>query len=315
MNAHTRVEFDEYGGPEVLHLRERETSSPGEGQVRVRVSVAGIQQVDAKLRRGQFAAGKPATVSMTLGNEFSGVIDEVGAGVSTLVPGQAVLGFGSAIAYSESVIVPADQVITKPDGVSFEVAGALSGAGQTAANAVETLNVGPGDTLLIHAAAGGVGTLAIQLARMRGVSVIGTASEANHDYLRRLGAIPVVYGPGLIERVRDAATTGVDAALDLIGGPATEVSNELVADRQRIGTTVNDEAAARFGVHRLRGVRSTRLLQELVTLVADGKVILPITGVYEPVQAPEAHSVIDAGHVHGKIILNFSRSTPAADFR
>lgn len=231
------VTFSSFGAPDVLEVVEVDTPRPGPGQVRVRVKAAGVQPFDARFRGGLFGEYVPAHFPQTVGNEFAGVVDEVGEGVNSFPEGSEVLGFVWQAGYAEHVVVGADQIVAKPAAMPWDEAGALSASGQTADTALEELAVGGDETVLIHAAAGGVGSFAVQLARERDASVVGTASERNHDYLRSLGAIPVAYGEGLVDRVRAKAPQGVDAALDAHGGDeAIQASVELVADRDRIGT-------------------------------------------------------------------------------
>lgn len=299
----TAIAFSAYGGPEVLSPLKIEEPVAGPGEVRVRVRAAGVNPVDVKLRRGDFAGVVPAAFPQRLGNEFAGVIDQVGADVTGFAAGDAVFGFTTMAAYAEVLTVPADSVTAKPDGVSWEVAGSLSAVGQTAFNALRELKVAPGETLLVHAAAGGVGTVAVQLARRLGARVVGTASERNHDYLRSLGAEPVVYGAGLVERVRALAPEGVDVVLDAVGGEAVDASLELVADRTRIGTIVDQKAADEHGIIRLRGARSTEILAELAGLADGGDLVLPVASAHPLTAAAEAHREVETGHVRGKVVL------------
>jgi enoyl reductase len=297
------VAFSAYGPPSVLHEIDAKEPDAGPGQVRVRVKTAGVNPVDYRLRRGDFAAIMPARFPQTLGNEFAGVVDQVGEGVTGIQSGAEVLGFTAAAAYAEFVVVGADQVTAKPAGLAWEIAGALSAAGQTAYNALRELRVAAEEILLVHGASGGVGTVAVQLARDTGATVIGTASPPNHDYLRSLGATPVPYGAGLVERVRALAPSGVAAALDLAGGEAIAASLDLVADRDRIGTTVDAEAADEHGIRRLRGERSTRILAELADMCAQGTLRLPVAETFPLEDAAAAHDRLETGHVPGKIVL------------
>jgi enoyl reductase len=297
------IVFSAYGPPSVLHEVEVEEPDVGPGQVRVRVKTAGVNPVDYKMRRGDFADLAPAHFPQTLGNEFAGVVDQVGDGVTAFAAGSQVLGFTSAAAYAELVVVGADQITAKPAGMPWEVAGALSAAGQTAYNALRELRVAAGETLLIHGASGGVGTVAVQLARSVGATVIGTASPANHDYLRSLCAIPVAYGNGLIPQVQALAWNGIDAALDLAGGEAITASLALVTDTNRIGTTVDAEAAEKHRIRRLRGVRSAQTLTALADLHAKGKLQILISATYPLDQAAAAHQDLETGHIPGKIVL------------
>ncbi|WP_019819646.1 NADP-dependent oxidoreductase [Saccharomonospora saliphila] len=298
----TAIAFSAYGGPDVLKLTDVEVPEPGPGQVRVRVRAAGVNPIDCKLRGGAFADSDD-TFPQRLGNEFAGTIERVGPDVTRFSAGDDVLGFTVMEAYAEAVVVGVEQITAKPAALPWPVAGALSAVGQTAYNALTELRVAEGETLLVHAAAGGVGTVATQLARRLGASVVGTASERNHEYLTSLGAVPVTYGAGLVDRVRAAAPQGVDAALDAIGGDAIDASLALVADRDRIGTLVDAEAAAREGFRRLRGQRSAELLAELAALAADGALQLPVSNTYPLAEAARAHREVETGHVRGKVVL------------
>jgi enoyl reductase len=225
---------------------------------------------------------------------------ERGRGVQV---GDEVLGFCTLAAHAELIVVDAMAVVPRPPTLPWDVAGALSASGQTALNALRDLGVGPGDTLLVHAAAGGVGTVAGQLASQWGATVIGTASPPNHPWLESLGVIPVAYGPGLADRVRTLAPGGVDVALDCIGGDAVLVSLELVSDRNRIGTIADYAAVERFGVRRPGGERSAGKLSGLVELHTAGKLHLPIHLAAPLARAAEAHAAVETGHVRGKVVI------------
>lgn len=295
--------FSEFGGPEVLRLMEVPTPRAGPGQVRVRVRAAGVQPYDCAVRAGWTPPGVPAGFPRIPGNEFAGVVDEAGPDVSVARPGDEVIGFGQLNAYAEYIVVPADQVTAKPAGMPWEVAGGFSAGAQTAHIALEELAVGAGDTLLVHGAAGSVGTVATQLAVGRGATVLGTAAEANHDYLRSLGATPIAYGEGLAERVRRAAPDGVDAALDGAGGDALTVSLALVADRSRILTLVEHEKAASLGVRVTPPARSAARLAELAALHAQGRLRVHVRGTYPLDRAADAHREMATGHGRGKVVI------------
>ncbi len=293
--------FAEYGGPETLQVIDVEPPRPGHGQIRVRVHAAGIQPFDCLFRRGAARQWVPATFPQRIGNEFAGVVDEVGGGVSLAV-GDEVLGWAMLGATAEHVVVPATDVVAKPANMTWPQAGSLSASGQTASTALDRLRVAAGDVVVIHAAAGGVGSLAVQIARARGVRVIGTASERNHEYLREIGAIPVAYGDGLVERVRAVAPDGVDAALVAVGTEeALLTSLELVRDRARVGTVAFQPLADRLGIGRISTERSATRLTELTRLWAAGALRVSIQGTYRLDQAAEAHLVMETGHVRGKI--------------
>lgn len=296
--------LESFGPPEVLRLTELEEPHAGPGQVRVRVRAAGVLPFDLRVRTGW----APPTVALDLpvvpGNEFAGVVDELGDGVSGFAVGDEVLGYCVLGAYAELLTVAADQVVAKPADMPWEVAAAYPGNAQGARMALEAIGVGQGDTVLIHAAAGGLGSFSVQLARVLGAStVIGTASEANHDHLRSLGAIPVTYGDGLVERVREVAPGGVDAALDAAGPEALRASVELVEDRQRIRTMISFEEAAALGVPDLTGTRSAQRLAELVALHGQGRIRIHVRRTYPLADAAGAHRDVGSGHGRGKVVL------------
>ncbi|MEU7000242.1 NADP-dependent oxidoreductase [Nonomuraea sp. NPDC046570] len=282
---------------------ELETPQAGQGEVRVRVKAAGVQPFDAAVRAGWVPQGVDTPLPRVPGNEFAGVVDQVGEGVTEVAVGAEVLGFSLLNAYAEYIVVPSANVTPKPANVPWEVAGALTAGVQTAELAMDGLAVGEGDTVLIHAAAGSVGTAAVQLGRMRGATVIGTARPENHDYLRELGAIPVAYGDGLADRVRALAPQGVDAALDGAGGHALEVSLELVKDRARILTLFEHERAAGLGVKTTQGVRSAERLGRYAELISRGEFVFPIRRTYPLERAADAHREIETRHGRGKIAI------------
>lgn len=294
-----------FGGPEVLTVSEVAPPQAGPGEVRVRVRVAGVQHFDARIRGGwtppYLKAVEPPVVP---GNEFAGVVDQAGEGVTEFEVGAEVLGYSTLGCYAEYVVAPVAQVVRKPANMPWEIAGGFSGNGQGAHMALQDMKVGPGDTVLIHAAAGALGTFSVQLAKAWGATtVIGTASEANHAYLRSIGAVPVTYGEGLAERVRAVAPQGVDAAMDNVGPEALRASVEVVKDRNRIRTMVADETAQELGVPLLAPARSTTRLRELVELYAQGRIELHIRGAYPLARAADAHRALETGHGHGKIVL------------
>ncbi|MEV4181600.1 NADP-dependent oxidoreductase [Streptosporangium canum] len=294
--------FSEFGGPEVLRAMEIETPEAAEGQVRVRVRAAGVQPFDVAVRQGWMPAGVSGDLPRIPGNEFAGVVDQVGEGVRGISAGDEVLGFNLLNSYAEYVVVPAENVTAKPANMPWEVAGGFTAGTQTAYIALRQLGVGEGDTVLVHAAAGSVGTAAVQLARLWGATVIGTAREENHDYLRSLGAIPVAYGEGLLERVQALAPGGVDMVLDGAGGEALDVSLRLVKG-DRIVTLVEHDRAEELGVQLTRGVRLASRLAELAELYSDGALTFHVRRTYPLDQAADAHREVEAGHGRGKVVL------------
>jgi NADPH:quinone reductase-like Zn-dependent oxidoreductase len=292
--------FDKYGPPEVLRIADLPDPEPGPGQVLVRVRAAGVQPFDVAVRQGWIKRG-PATFPHQVGQEYSGVVELLGAGVTGLAVGDPVLGSTMMAGQATHVVVPASDVVAKPPELDFPTAAALVAAAQTASGALLELGVTAGDVLLVHAAAGSVGTVAVQLARLAGATVIGTASPANHDYLRRLGAVPVAYGDALVEAVR-AAGPPVTVALDAAGRGAIAASVELGVPRDRIGTIVDDKAAAEFGTAVVRLGRSPARLAEVIALAARGALTMQVRA-YPLARAAEAHAVVEAGHGRGKVVL------------
>nr|WP_214412760.1 NADP-dependent oxidoreductase [Sphaerisporangium fuscum] len=295
--------FASPGGPEVLTLTDMDVPEVGPGQVRVRVRAAGVQPFDTAVRAGWVPPGVTGGLPRIPGNEFAGVVDQVGEGVTGVAPGAEVLGFSTLNAYAEYIVVGAAQVAPKPPNVPWEVAGGLTAGVQTAELALDGLEVREGETLLVHGASGAVGTAAVQIARMRGATVIGTGREENHEYLRSLGAIPVAYGEGLAGRVRELAPGGIDAALDVAGGEALEVSFELVKDRARILTLVEHGRAAELGIKTTQGERTAERLARYAALYADGRFRFLVRRTYPLERAADAHREIETGHGRGKVVL------------
>ena len=299
------VAFHVFGGPEVLRTIRVATPPPAHGELRVRVKAAGVQPIDCALRAGRLSASAafPIAFPQCLGNEFAGIVEAVGEGVHAFAPGDEVIGWKMMACHAESIAVDARNVVMKPRAMPWDEAGCLSASGQTAHTALRTLGVGAGDTVLIHAAAGGVGSLAVQLARAWGARVIGTASVANHDFLRALGAEPVAYGDGLVDRVRALAPYGVTAALDAAGGEAIDASLALVDDRRRIATLVDFARAGELGIVGVRSLRTAMRLNELVNLWTSGMLRVPIRARYALDNASEAHRDVERRHGYGKVAL------------
>jgi len=298
------VRFEEFGGPAVLHVEHDEQPQPASGEVRVRVHAAGLNQVDWKiLRGGPAAASYNATPPCGNGNDFAGVIDQVGGGVTEFAVGDAVLGGKRMYAQADYVIIDATRIIRKPDALSFEVAGALDIAGRTAWASVNSLHLTADDTVLVSAAAGGVGVLAVQLARRTGARVIGTASEANHEFLRSLDVIPVAYGEGLLDRVR-AIAPRLTAALDNHGPSTIDVALKLGAPGSRINTIAARGHRADAGITGVGGQAATLDdLAQLADLIAAGEVVLPIDRTFPLEKVREAYEYLMGGHVRGKVVL------------
>lgn len=274
---------------------------PGRGQVRIRVHTAGVQPFDALVRAGVLDVG--VRFPQQLGNEFAGVVDHLGSDVTQWAVGDEVIGWAPMASHAEFVTADVDAIVDKPRRLGWRQAGSLGASGQTALTVLRELRVRAGETLLVHAAAGGAGSMAVQLARQRGARVIGTASTANHDHLRRLGAEPLSYGEGLLHRIRAAAPDGVDAVLDGVGGHALRVSVELVGDRDRVATLVDHGRAETLGVRGIRAQRSRKQLVELARLAGRGRLEVPVRASYPLHRVGDAHRDVGRGHGAGKVVL------------
>lgn len=298
------IVYTEHGGPEVLHTADLARPEPGPGEVRVRVHAAGVNPFDSKVRAGRIP-GLPGSFPAVPGSDIAGVVDAVGPGVTEFAVDDAVLGSASTGGYATYTLAKAAKLVAKPATVDWTVAAGLPGVATTAYRVLALVAAKPGETLLIDGAAGGVGTIAVQIARSRGMIVIGTASEGNHAYLRELGALPVAYGAGLVERVRDIAPLGVDAALDFSGRGSLPDLVALADGPERVLTIAAGDAAE-HGVRASYGGPAEEVpgaLAEAVELVAAGTVVVPIAGTYSLAEAEAAHREIDGGHVRGKLVL------------
>ncbi len=297
------IVFEEFGGPEVLRVAETEEPHAGPGQVRVKVLAAGVNPLDHKIRNGWmqdvFATPLPAIPGM----EFAGIVDEVGEGVTDTAVGDEVLGWTVTGAYAPYAL--STSYVTKPAALDWTVAAALPVATETASRVLGLLGVRSGETLLVHGAAGAVGSTAVQLAVAAGANVIGTASPANHAVLRELGAVPVTYGEGLVERVRAAAPQGVDAVFDAAGRGALPDSIELRGGTTERIVTIADPAAGELGVtFSSGGVEAPEpALAEHAVLAAEGRLTLPVAEVFPLAEAAKAQALSETGHVRGKIVI------------
>ncbi|WP_445256940.1 NADP-dependent oxidoreductase [Nocardioides aurantiacus] len=294
------MEFDRYGGPEVLHEGTRPEPHPGPGQVRVRTTAVGVNPYDWKVRSGAMAAFAPVALPHVPGSEAVGVVDELGEGVEGVAIGDRVLGSGSA-ATAEHVVLR--RFVRVPEGLSDPEAAALPAAAETAARALGLLGLGPGDLLVVDGAAGGVGTAVVQLAVARGIAVVGTASTRNHDHLRELGAAATTYGPGLPDRVRALTGDPVTGALDLAGRGSVPELVELAGDPHRVLTLV-DFGAADLGVQVSDGSEPAGpALEEVAGLVTQGRFRVVLDEVLPWTAVAQAHARSQEGHARGKLVL------------
>ncbi|MGW4562188.1 NADP-dependent oxidoreductase [Streptomyces sp. NPDC004561] len=294
------ITYSEYGAPEVLRLTEVTAPEPGPGQVRIRVRAASVNPLDMKLRSGLMAGAVPAHFPVTPGLDVAGVVDAVGEGAGAAV-GDEVLGSAVGGGYSEYALL--DRPVAKPESLSWEVAASLVTVGLTASRVLGELGVREGRTLLVHGAGGSVGTVAVQLAAARGITVVGTAGEHDLDRLTALGATAVRYGDGWAERVRAAAPQGVDYVFDASGAGVLADSVALTGDSARV-ITIADMSAAQHGVRfSVGGDQAADALPELVRLAAAGGLDVPIWRTYPLAEAAQAHTDLEAHRNHGKAVL------------
>ena len=303
------VVYETFGGPEVLQLRDVPEPHAGPGEVRVRVTAAGLNPMDWGLAsRPEAAARFGITVPSGFGYDFAGVVDEAGGGATGFAVGDRVYGGALGRAVADFVVVKtpataAEALFHTPDGISDKVASTLPVAGHTAIAALAAIGLQSGDTVLIGGAAGGVGVFAVQLAKLAGATVIGTAAPGTFEFLRKLGAEPVAYGPGLADRVRKLASGGVTAATDLFGTETAETALALGVPPERISTVA-------AGPNPPGGVRPTGgadagpdAMKRITDAILAGTITVPIAAVFPIEQIRDAVTMQAGRHVHGKIVV------------
>ncbi|MCF3177414.1 NADP-dependent oxidoreductase [Streptomyces sioyaensis] len=295
------ITFSEYGAPEVLRLSEVTTPEPGPGQVRIRVRAASVNPLDIKIRSGLMAKAAPARFPVIPGLDAAGVVDAVGEGADAAV-GDEVLGAAVGGSYGEYALL--DRPVAKPRALSWEVAASLVTVGRTAFRVLQQLAVRAGQTLLIHGAAGSVGTVAVQLAAARGITVVGTVGEHDIERITALGATAVRYGDGWVERVQAAAPQGVDVVFDASGAGVLAGSVALTGDPGKV-ITIADMSAAQHDVRFSAGSAdpADESLSQLVQLAAAGALEVPVWRAYPLDQAATAHGDIEARRNRGKVVL------------
>lgn len=308
------ITYAEIGAPDVLRLEEIPDPVAAAGEIVVRIEAAGVNPLDAKLRGG-VRPSPPITTPRRLGFDGAGVVTEIGEGVTGFAVGDRVAIRETLGTYATALAVQATHATKLPDAVTAAQGAAIGIPVGTAYQSLKSLGVGEGDTLLVHAGTGAVGQIAVQLAVAWGATVVATGSPARHDQLRRLGAIPVAYGEGLTERVREAAPGGITVALDTIGtDEAIETSLELVADRDRIATIVRGPDAEGFGIRAFSGGSPHPLTdQELawraeaagvaIELIAEGRLVIDLGPALPLAEAAGAHELIEKASAGGKITL------------
>jgi NADPH:quinone reductase-like Zn-dependent oxidoreductase len=301
------VRFDEYGPASVLDVRDVPIPEAGPGQVLIRVKAAGINPGEAKIRDGALHALWPATFPSGQGSDFAGVVERLGPGVTAVDERDEVIGWvDTRSSQAEYVVAEQDNLAPRPSGLPWEVAGAIPVAGFTAWAMVRAVDLKPGDTVVVAGAAGGVGSLAVQLAKRAGATVIGLAGPSNHDWLKRHDVLPVAYGDGVADRIRAAAPAHIDAFLDTFGGDYVELAlNELNVSPERIDSVTRPDAVAKYGIKADGNAAgaSAATLETLAGLIAAKELELPIARTYSLTEVATAYAQLAKGHIRGKIVL------------
>ncbi len=308
------VQFDEYGSSEVLKVVEVERPEPGPGEVRVSVVASSVNPGEAKIRSGELHELFPATFPSGEGSDLAGRVERLGEGVTGVSLGDEVIGFSDTrSAHATDVVVPVENIVPKPNSVTWEEAATLYVAGTTAVAAVRAVEVEPGDVVVVAGATGGVGVFAVQLAKHAGATVLGTARADDADVLRSWGIVPVEYGDGVAERIRDAVAAlpaggeagGVDAFIDTVGAGNVELALELGVAPERIDTIADPGAAKTHGV-KIDGNAAgggARTLAELAALIVEGALTVPVDTIYPLERVAEAYDHLAERHVVGKVVL------------
>jgi NADPH:quinone reductase-like Zn-dependent oxidoreductase len=300
------VRFDRYGGRDVLYVADIEMPSPDPGEVVVEVRAAGINPGEAGIRVGAIHEMFPATFPSGEGSDLAGVVTAVGPGVTEFAVGDEVMGFSlRRSSHATHTAVPAGQLIRKPAELSWAAAGSLYVAGVTAYAAVRAVAPQPGEKVAVSAAAGGVGSLAVQLLVRREAVVLGIAGPGNADWLRRHGVIPIAYGDGLAERLREAAPDGIDAFIDLFGPDYVQLAVDLGVAPERINTIISFQKAAEVGAKTEGSMDAStpEVLAEMADLVATGAIDFDIAATFPLDRVADAFEVLEERHTHGKIVL------------
>jgi len=300
------VRFDRYGGREELYVADMDRPSPSAGEVLVEVRAAGINPGEIGIRSGALHERFPATFPSGEGSDLAGVVLEVGDGVSDFAVGDDVLGFSfQRSSHATHTVVPVDQLIHKPAELSWEVAGSLYVVGVTAYAAVRAVAPQPGETVAVSAAAGGVGSLVVQLLALRDVRVLGIASSGNAEWLRAHGVEPVEYGDGLAQRLQQAAPDGIDAFIDLFGPDYVQLAVDLGLSPERINTIISFEKAAEVGAKSEGSAEASTpaVLTEIADLVSTGALDFDVAATYPLDRVVDAFAELEQRHTHGKIVL------------
>ena len=300
------VRFDQYGDRDVLRVTEVPMPSPAAGEVLVEVRAAGINPGEAAIRSGAMRERFPATFPSGQGSDLAGVVTALGDGVTDFGLGDEVLGFSwQRSSHATHVVVPVTQLIPKPAALSWEVAGSLYVVGCTAWAAVDAVAPKPGETVAVSAAAGGVGTVTVQLLAVHGAHVLGIASPANADWLTAHDATPVPYGDGLAEALTVAAPDGIDAFIDLFGPDYVQLAVDLGIPRDRIETIISFQKAQELGTKSAgsEGASTREVLTEMADHVASGRIEIPVAATYPLDRVRDAYAELERRHTRGKIVL------------
>jgi NADPH2:quinone reductase len=307
MNSQARaVRFDRYGDRDVLYVADVPMPEPSAGEVLVEIKAAGINPGESSIRSGALHERFPASFPSGQGSDLAGIVTAVADGVTDFAVGDEVLGYSwQRSSQATHAAVPAAQLIRKPEALSWAVAGSLYVVACTAWAAVHAIDPQPGETVAVSAATGGVGSIVVQLLRLRGAHVLGIASPANAAWLTAQGATPVGYGDRLAEDLAAAAPKGIDAFIDLFGPEYVQLAVDLGIPADRIETVISFEKAAQYGTKNLgSGDASNReVLTQMAALVADGRIEIPIAATYPLDQVRDAFAALEQRHTHGKIAL------------
>ncbi|OBG74872.1 MULTISPECIES: NADP-dependent oxidoreductase [unclassified Mycobacterium] len=300
------VRFDRYGGRDVLYVADIDVPTPAAGEVVVEVRAAGINPGEAAIRSGAMEEMFPATFPSGEGSDLAGVVTAVGPGVTEFSVGDEVLGFSAQrSSHATHTVVPVNQLIRKPAELSWEVAGSLYVVGVTAYAAVRAVDPQPGETVAVSAAAGGVGSVTVQLLGLRKARVLGIAGPGNADWLRAHGAVPIAYGDGLADRLREAAPDGIDAFIDLFGPDYVQLAVDLGVAPDRIDTIISFAKAGEVGA-KTEGssdASTPEVLSEIADLVAAGTIDFEIAATYPLDRVADAYEELEKRHTRGKIVL------------
>jgi len=297
-----------YGEPDVVQTAEIDDPLVGPDSVLVEAAASGVNPVDWKVVAGALQGAFPTHLPLIPGWDVAGTVTAVGPAITDVAVGDRIAAYARKDSiehgtYAQLVAVPRRALAHVPDGVELTTAGALPLAGLTAEQLLDAAQVGEGETVLVHAASGGVGSFAVQLAVLRGARVIGTASEANHEYVRGLGAEPVSYGDGLIDHVRAVAPDGVDAVIDLVGGDALGATPQLLRSGGRVASVIEADTVKELGGTYVFVHPDAAMLTRLLQLVADGSLKVEIAQTFPLERAGDALAAVKDGHTRGKVVI------------